>query len=125
MTPPSRFAAQRPEATDKLHGGTVDPAVMLALKGNADAAKAINPDARALSWAGISIAKRAAQVGRDHVDGLAYADACGASHSGLQTLRYTFDGDDEAPTLRMARCAGSVARLVASSGSSSRSYSSS
>ena len=86
------------EATDELHGGTVDQNAMRILKQRSDTAKHNNPESE-YNWAGVSIRKRAIEVDRLRVYELPYADMCNASHSGYGTLEYALVGLDSNPQI--------------------------
>ncbi len=79
-----------------LHDGAVKPSFMEILRERSDEAKAVNPNPKSpTSWAGIDIGARASKVGRDNIYNLAYREACGASHSGMTTLRYVVGEDNK------------------------------
>jgi hypothetical protein len=92
-------------AINELHGGTVDPEAMRALKERHDKAQLNNPNrSRAyLNWAGRSIRKRAIDADRKQLYALPYADACSASHSGHGTLEYALVDLDTNPKMRFGR----------------------
>lgn len=57
--------------------------------------KAKPKDSDAGNWAGVDIASRAKRADRVKTYELAYVEACGTSHSGMTTLRYATEFDDD------------------------------
>jgi len=88
-------------AIDDLHGGTIDRELMALVKERRDDALTAIVEAsgneKPRDWAGNNISERATAVGRANAYRLAYRDMCGASHSGMATLRYAMVGSDDAP----------------------------
>jgi hypothetical protein len=102
------------QATDELHGGTVDKNAMRVLKQRHDTAKANNPESKN-NWAGRSIGGRAKEIDkvmnttiRVHSYKLPYADQCNASHSCYGSLEYALVGLDAEPHLHFGRMAPDV-----------------
>jgi hypothetical protein len=86
------------KATDDLQGGTVSREAMRVLQQRHDTARLNNPESEH-NWAGISIRKRAIEVGRLRTYELPYADMCNASHSCYGTLEYALVGLDAEPQI--------------------------
>jgi hypothetical protein len=90
------------KAIEKLHDGNVSQQAMSILQQRHDSARTNNPDSE-VNWAGVSIRKRAIEVGRLRTWELPYADMCEASHSCYGTLEYALVGLNSNPSIRWGR----------------------
>ena len=84
------------QAWNALHDGKADPALMETARKKYDAVKADYPDEYKWAGKGISLKKRAEEVGKFNNCGMAYSSGCKASHSGAAGLRHIYDTEVDA-----------------------------